>query len=112
MCSSDLNVERGNAQVGGLSRPILERLLEKGSIDSNKVKVLAYSDPIPQYPWVMRTDLVPALQQKLKDAFYSLKKGTPAGDAVLKPFKADGFAKITDADYNIIREIRKNVTGK
>lgn len=106
------NVERGNAQVGGLSRPILERLIAKGTINKTKVKVLKYSDPIPQYPWVMRTDLTEDLQKKVREAFYSLKKGTPDGDKVLKPFKADGFASIKDADYDIIRDIRKNTKGK
>ncbi len=104
-----INVQRGNAAVGGLSRPIFERLLEKGTIDESKVTVLAYSDDIPQYPWVMRTDLQEDLQTIIKDAFYALKKGTPEGDTVLKPFKADGFASIEDADYDIIRDIRKNV---
>ena len=49
------------------------------------------------------------LEQGIKDAFLSLERGTEAGDAVLKPFKADGFAAITDADYDIIRDIRKNL---
>lgn len=106
-----VNVQRGNAQVGGLSRPIFERLIEKGTIDPEKVKVLGYSDPIPQYPWVMRTDLTEPLQTALREAFYALKKGTPEGDGVLKPFKADGFSEISDADYDIIRAIRENVTG-
>ena len=105
------NVERGNAAVGGLSRPIFERLIERGTIDKSKVTVLRYSDPIPQYPWVMRTDLTDALKQSIRDAFHGLKKGTADGDAVLKPFKADGFESISDADYDIIRAIRKNVQG-
>lgn len=105
-----VNVQRGNAPAGGLSRVIFERLVEKGTIDSDKVRVLGYSADIPQYPWVMRTDMQPALQESVKEAFYSLKKGTPEGDAVLKPFKADGFAAIADKDYDIIRAIRKNVS--
>jgi phosphonate transport system substrate-binding protein len=104
-----VNVQRGNAPAGGLSRVIFERLLEKGTIDKSKVRVLGYSADIPQYPWVMRTDMKPALQESVKKAFYALKKGTPEGDAVLKPFKADGFAAIADKDYDIIRDIRKNV---
>lgn len=107
-----INVQRGNAQAGGLSRPIFERLIEKGTIDKSKVKVLGYSADIPQYPWVMRTDLTADLQKALRDAFYGLKKGTEEGDKVLKPFKADGFAEITDADYDIIRDIRKSVVPK
>ena len=107
-----VNVQRGNAQVGGLSRPIFERLVAKGRIDKAKVKVLGYSAPIPQYPWVMRTDLTADVQKAIREAFYSLKKGTKDGDAVLKPFKGDGFAEIKDADYDIIRDIRKSVGGK
>ena len=107
-----INVQRNNAQVGGLSRPIFERLLSKGQIDKNKVKILAYSDPLPQYPWAMRTDLKESLQATIRKAFYSLKKGTKTGDAILKPFKGEGFGKVTDADYNIIRSIRKSVSGK
>lgn len=103
------NVELGNAKVGGLSRPIFERLVERGTVDPEKVIVLAYSADIPQYPWVMRTDLKQELQDKIREAFLGLKPGTETGDSVLGPFKADGFAEITDADYDIIRDIRKNV---
>ena len=80
-------------------------------IDPEKVRVLGYSDDIPQYPWVMRTDLTADLQASIKSAFYALKPGTEDGDAVLKPFKADGFAEISDADYDIIRDIRSNVAN-
>ncbi|MEM6275308.1 MAG: phosphate/phosphite/phosphonate ABC transporter substrate-binding protein [Pseudomonadota bacterium] len=103
------NVELGNAQVGGLSRPIFERLVERGTVDPEKVVVLGYSADIPQYPWVMRTDMTAELQSSIRDAFLQLEPGTEAGDGVLKPFKADGFAAITDADYDIIRAIRENV---
>ena len=104
-----VSVQRGNAKVGGLSRPIFESLIDKGMVDPKKVRVLAYSDDIPQYPWVYRTDLTESVRQKISAAFYDLKKGTPDGDAVLVPFKSDGFAKITDQDYDIIRAIRSNV---
>ncbi|WP_425064137.1 phosphate/phosphite/phosphonate ABC transporter substrate-binding protein [Pyruvatibacter mobilis] len=107
-----VNVQRGNAQVGGLSRPIFERLLSNGKIDADKVVVLGYSADIPQYPWVMRTDMTEELQASIRDAFLDLKKGEAASDGVLNPFKADGFAAITDADYDIIRDIRKNVQGE
>lgn len=103
------NVELGNASVGGLSRPIFESLVAKGTVDPAKVVVIGYSDNLPQYPWVLRTDMTESLETKIKNAFLSLERGTEAGDAVLTPFKADGFAAITDADYDIIRDIRKNL---
>ena len=94
-----LAVQNGNAQAGGLSRPIFESLVEDGTIDPDKVTIVAESDPIPQYPWTMRSDLDPALKEEIRTAFLSLND-----DAVLNPFKADGFAVMEDKDYDGIRK--------
>ena len=94
-----LAVQSGNAQAGGLSRPIFEALVEKGSIDPAKVAIIAESEPIPQYPWTMRSDLAPALKDEIRTAFLQLND-----DAVLGPFKADGFAAMADEDYDGIRK--------
>ncbi|MEO0396368.1 MAG: phosphate/phosphite/phosphonate ABC transporter substrate-binding protein [Cyanobacteria bacterium P01_A01_bin.137] len=94
-----LAVQNGNAQAGGLSRPIFEALVEKGSIDPEKVAIIAESEPIPQYPWTIRSDLDPALKDEIRTAFLELDD-----DAVLGPFKADGFAAMADEDYDGIRK--------
>lgn len=93
-------VEKGNAQAGGLSQPIFESLVEKGTIDPNKVNVIAESKPYPQYPWTMRSDLNPELKTKIAQAFTKLED-----PEVLKPFKAQGFDSIQDEDYNVVREL-------
>jgi phosphonate transport system substrate-binding protein len=97
-----LAVQGGKAHAGGLSKPIFESLLERGVIDPTKVKVLEESRPYPQYPWTMRSDLAPPLKERIRSAFLSLKD-----PEVLKPFKADGFGPISDADYDPIRELAK-----
>jgi phosphonate transport system substrate-binding protein len=95
-------VQNGNAQAGGLSKPILDSLVAKGTIDPGKVKEIALSKPYPNYPWVIRTDLEPALQEQIKKAFYNLKD-----EDILKPLKAEGFAPIEDKDYDVIRDMVK-----
>jgi phosphonate transport system substrate-binding protein len=97
-----LNVMRGNVDAGGLSQVIFLGLVEKGSIDPAKVKVIAESDPIPEYPWVMQSDLAPALKQQIRSAFIELQD-----PAILRPLKADGFASIKDSDYDVIRNAAK-----
>ena len=106
------NVEIGNAHIGGLSKPIFEKLVARKTINPQKIKILGYSDPLPQYPWAMRSDFMPDLKIAIREVFFSFKKGKKGADAILKSFKADGFAEIKDSDYNIIRDIRKNVTGR
>ncbi|MEM6433707.1 MAG: phosphate/phosphite/phosphonate ABC transporter substrate-binding protein [Cyanobacteria bacterium P01_D01_bin.115] len=93
-------VQNQNADAGGLSQPIFEALVEKGVIDPATVIVLDESNPYPQYPWAMRSDLDPDLKNSIRSAFLDLQD-----EAVLAPFKADGFGAITDADYDVLRDM-------
>ncbi|MEM6715987.1 MAG: phosphate/phosphite/phosphonate ABC transporter substrate-binding protein [Cyanobacteria bacterium P01_C01_bin.147] len=94
-----LAVQNGNAQAGGLSRPIFDSLVAAGTLDPSQVVVIAESEPIPQYPWTLRADLAPELKADIRAAFLSLDDET-----ILAPFKADGFAAMTDEDYDGIRK--------
>lgn len=95
-----LAVQNGHAQAGGLSKPIFETLVQRGMIDSSKVKVLAESKPFPQYPWTMRSNLKPELKARIRTAFLELKD-----PEVLKPFKAEGFGPASDKDYDVVRNL-------
>jgi phosphonate transport system substrate-binding protein len=95
-----LTVQTGKAQAGGLSKPIFKSLVERKLIDLKKVRVLEESEPFPQYPWTMRTDLKPELRAKIRRAFLTLKD-----PEVLKPFKAEGYGPVSDADYDKVRAL-------
>ena len=95
-----LAVQNGHAQAGGLSRPIFESLVERKMVSLDKVKVLEYSKPFPQYPWTLRSNLKPELKDKIRNAFLNLKD-----PAVLMAFKADGFEAITDRQYDVVRNL-------
>jgi phosphonate transport system substrate-binding protein len=93
-----LNVQTGNIDAGGLNEFIYADLVERGKIDPAKIVVLGYSEAWPEYPWVYQNDLAPALRDKIRSAFLELKD-----PAVLAPLKADGFAAMTDRDYDVVR---------
>jgi phosphonate transport system substrate-binding protein len=95
-----LTVQTGKADAGGLSKTIFESLVERGIIKPDKVKVVAESKPFPEYPWVLRSNLKPELKKQIASAFLGIKD-----KAVLKAFKADGFAPITDKDYDVVRNL-------
>jgi phosphonate transport system substrate-binding protein len=95
-------VQSGQVQAGGLSQDIFKSLVAKGTIDGNKVVVLAESDPIPNYPIVMQGNLAPDLKTAIKAAFLELKD-----KEVLRTFRAEGFAATDDNAYDILRETAK-----
>lgn len=93
-----VNVANGNADAGGLSEVIFEHVMDRGLIDRNKVRVLGHSGEFPQYPWAMRSNLNPELKKKIQDAFTAIDD-----EEILNNLKAEGFAAITDSDYDVIR---------
>jgi len=95
-------VQAGQVSAGGLSQDIFQVLLAKGTIDGNRVIVLAESDPIPNYPIVMQGTLDPDLKAAIKSAFLALKDAE-----VLKTFRAEAFAATDDRAYDILRETAK-----
>ena len=99
---SRASVQAGQVQAGGLSQVIFNSLIEKKSIDPQKVKVIAVSDPIPNYPMVMQSKLDPPLKAAIRDAFLELKD-----PAILKPFRAQGFVATDDRAYDILRDTAK-----
>ena len=58
------------------------------------------SKPYPNYPWTMQSYLKPALQKKIREAFYNLKD-----PEILHNLKADGFSPVTDKEYDSIRKL-------
>ncbi|TVR13878.1 MAG: phosphate/phosphite/phosphonate ABC transporter substrate-binding protein [Planctomycetota bacterium] len=99
-----MNVATGNVAAGGMSVGIYTRLVEQGSIDPQHAVVIAESPSYPQYPWTMRSDLSPALQRAIRDAFLQLDDAD-----ILAAMQADGFGPVSDQDYDIVRELEKTV---
>lgn len=95
-----LAVQNGNADAGGMSLPIYERMVEEGLIDPTTVVKVQESEPYANYPWTMQSDLPEGLKEKLRRTFLDLED-----PAVLEPFDAAGFEEVTDADYDAVREL-------
>jgi phosphonate transport system substrate-binding protein len=95
-------VETGKIPIGALSRPIFETLVKSGKIDGSKLRIVAESRPIPNYPMVMQTGLNPALREQIRRAFLDLKDPT-----LLKNFRASGFGATDDKAYDVLRDTAK-----
>jgi phosphonate transport system substrate-binding protein len=95
-------VQNGQVHAGALSKAIYENLLARKTIDAAKLKVLAITPPIPNYPMVMQGSLVPELKDAIRKAFVECKDRE-----VLKAFRAEGFAATDDKAYDILRETAK-----
>ena len=94
--------QNGQVPAGALSKAIFETLIARKAVDESKLKVIATSDPIPNYPMVMQGNLDPALKDAIRKAFIELKDAD-----ILKSFRVQGFAPTDDKAYDVLRDAAK-----
>jgi len=95
-------VAAGQVPAGALSESIYRILVETKKIDPAKLRQLALSDPIPNYPITLQGFLKPELKDAIKKAFLDLKD-----PAILKLFRVEAIAAATDKDYDVLRDMAK-----
>lgn len=94
-----LAVQNGKVDAGGLEGRILNKLIADGKVDKTKIRILAKSDFIEGYPWVVLDSMDKELERKIVDAFLTMED-----KELLKLMKAEKFAQVTAEDYKYIEE--------
>ncbi|HEY0819092.1 MAG TPA: phosphate/phosphite/phosphonate ABC transporter substrate-binding protein [Rhizobacter sp.] len=92
-------VQAGQVPAGALSKPILDNLLKRGTVDASKIVQLDLTAPIPNYPIVVQGKLAPELKQAIRKAFLEMND-----KEVLKSFRVESFAATDDRAYDVLRD--------
>ncbi len=82
------------------------------SLADKNLKILRYSDPIPQYLFVARSGLGERFIQDVKEAMLSLNHA-PDREALIGGIEkgVDGFSDARDTDYDIVRVLIESLNG-
>jgi phosphonate transport system substrate-binding protein len=86
-------VQNATVDAGGIEGRIMQKLIVKGTVDGAKIKVLE-KHLVEGYPWVVRDSLDKGLEEKIVQAFLTIKDPT-----LLDLMRAKAFAQVTDANY-------------
>ncbi|MCA3361750.1 MAG: phosphate/phosphite/phosphonate ABC transporter substrate-binding protein [Roseomonas sp.] len=92
-------VQGGQVPAGALSKPILDTLIRRGTIDAARIIEIGLSEPIPNYPMVLQGNLAEPLKAAIRAAFIELRDAE-----VLRSFRVEGFAPTNDEAYKVLRE--------
>jgi phosphonate transport system substrate-binding protein len=88
-----LAVQNKTVDAGGVERRIMNRLIEAGTADQSKLRIIQET-LVEGYPWCVRAKLDPALVDQITNAFLSLSDGD-----LLKLMRAEKYARIGPNDY-------------
>ena len=88
-------VANGRVDAGGLEDRIFYDLRDEGAIDENAVRVVAKSEPIEGYPWVVRDSLPEEDKQALTDAYLNMDD-----PELLDLMRAQSYEQVSAEDYD------------
>ena len=100
-------VYNGVADAGGIREDDLPKM--KNKVNLANIRIIASSDPYPNWPMFATPGLNAEKARKIKDALLKLKVGDPNTARVLKAAKLDGFVPVADKDYDSLREAARLV---
>jgi phosphonate transport system substrate-binding protein len=103
--SAVLAVANGRVDAAAVADGLLARAEAGGQIRAGQVRVIWRSPLIPASPVVARTDLPVEFRQSLRQALLELRTYPRVMSAIDFSPTFDGFAAVTDADYEFVRQV-------
>jgi phosphonate transport system substrate-binding protein len=101
-------VQLGEVDACGVRDIVGDRFLDRG------LRLLVASDPIPNFPVVMAPGAEREVRERLVHALVDLPLQDPEAASAMAGWDrelADGFARATDAEYDSIRDLAREVLG-
>jgi phosphonate transport system substrate-binding protein len=100
--ASLIAVKKGKVDAGCIASEVYDLAIERGQMKESDVRVFYRSQPIPGSPFVVRTNLPPDLEARLRKAFLDMKAVRFGKLGVVNEMDP-----ATDADYDIVRTLIK-----
>jgi len=108
---STMAVYEGKVDAAFVATHRFDNVVERGMVKKEDFNYLWYSPAIPQDPFVYRASLCPEIKQKIEETFMTLQN-EPACAAFLENVNSNKFVKMTSADYDVIRDLKKAKDAK
>ena len=96
-------LKTGKVQAITINQPTYINAVKTGKLPAKKYKLIWESDPIPNAPIVISSQLPSQLKTDLQKAFIDAPKGLIAVSGA----KSDGYTLVQDEDYEPIRKLQK-----
>jgi phosphonate transport system substrate-binding protein len=101
-------VAGGKVDAGALNISVWEKLVAEKKVDPKVVRAFYTTPGFYDYNWSVRSDMNPALQKKIADAFLALDRSTPQGREILDLQRATRFVPTKAANYATIEAAARN----
>lgn len=99
-----LAVKEGRVDAAFVATHRFDNVVDRGLVTLEEFNILWKSPFIPQDPFAYRTDLCEDIQEAIRNTFLTLHEN-PESQRFLENVSSTHFVAVTDADYDVIREL-------
>ena len=99
-------VSEGKVDAAFVASHRFMETVNAGKVKQDDFNFIWYSPLIPQDPFVYRNTLCDDLKKKIADTFLAVDQ-TEDGRKYLANVKSEKVVRMTDADYNVVRDVQK-----
>ena len=103
---STMAVYEGKVDAAFVATHRFDNVVDRGLVALEDFNVLWSSPPIPQDPFAYRNSLCDDLKAQIRETFLTLQD-VPEAKQFLDNVKSNRFVEMSDADYDIIRDLKK-----
>lgn len=103
------DVRDNDADIGAVNGLVLEALYESGDVSSKDIVVLDRSEPYVDYVWAARSNLSPALRQKIREALLELDPMDDDDKVILKSQQCAGYLPALIDDFDDVRSVAEDL---
>jgi phosphonate transport system substrate-binding protein len=103
---SAIAVQEGKVDAAFVATHRFMETVNAGKVKQDDFNYLWYSPLIPQDPFVYRSTICEDIRNKIVETFVTVDQ-TPEGKRYLENVSSERFVRMTDADYNIVRDVAK-----
>lgn len=100
-------VLNGTVDAGSIAEQYWRQGIKEGVFTESELDIIYTSDPIPGTATWVRKDMDPTLKQMITEAMINVPKEVM--DATGRGEDISGYAVVTDADYQVIRDLRETL---
>jgi len=97
-------VASGRVEAGALNASVWDKLVEAGNPNTSRVRVLYTTPTFYDYNWTVRSDLDPALINKIKAAFLALDTSKPDQKILMDLQRASKYVPTQASNYDGIEQ--------
>jgi len=103
---STMAVYEGKVDAAFVATHRFDNVIERGMVKKEDFNYLWFSPAVPQDPFCYRESLCPELKKNIAETFLTLHTQPSCAD-YLKNVNSNKFVKMTSADYDVIRALKK-----